>query len=338
MKRRKIHLKIFISTIIVILLILNPSTAAKGVSEGIEVCIDAVIPALFPFFIVTSYLNTALIGQAVPFLSPLCKSLKFPCGGDSLLLLGLIGGYPVGAQLISQSYKNRQISKRTSEILLGYCNNAGPAFIFGITGALFSSLYIPMILFGLQIISALITGSFLPRPEIEYIHLNDTQENTITSALKKSLNICIIVCSWIILFKVVLSYLNMLLKNHCGNNAMILIAGFIELSNGCLQLENIPSVSLRFIICSAFLSFGGLCVTFQTASAANGIGLGMYIHGKIMQTLISTIAAILLSFFLFPDNGIILSNACYAIVLCTIALLIVKGSAKRYGNSLKNSV
>ena len=195
MKRRKKHLKIFISTIIVILLILNPSTAAKGVSEGIEVCINAVIPALFPFFIVTSYLNTALIGQSVHFLSPLRKFLKFPNGGDSLLLLGLIGGYPVGAQLISQSYKNRQISKRTSEILLGYCNNAGPAFIFGITGALFSSLYIPMVLFGLQIISALITGSFLPRPEIEYIHLNDTQENTITSALKKSLNICIIVCN-----------------------------------------------------------------------------------------------------------------------------------------------
>lgn len=329
MKGRKRRLQIFISIIIMILLILDTSTATRGASEGIEVCIKAVIPALFPFFIVTTYLNTSLLGHSVPFLHPLIKTLSIPKGGDSLLLLGLIGGYPVGAQLISQAYHNQQISKQTSRILLGYCSNAGPAFIFGITGSLFSSVYIPIILWGLQIGSALITGYFLPRPEIEYIHWSNKQENTITSALRKSLIICVIVCGWIILFKVILSYLDVLIENCCGNIAKVLLAGFIELSNGCLQLAGIPSVSLRFILCSAFLSFGGLCVIFQTASAAESIGLGLYIHGKIMQTTISTIASILLTFLLFPNDKIKVSYAVCTIISCVVILLITKGAAKK---------
>lgn len=338
MRERKRHLHLFISIAIMILLILKPSTAILGASEGIDVCIKAVIPALFPFFIVTTYLNTSLLGHSVPLLLPLSKMLKIPKGGDSLLLLGLIGGYPVGAQLIAQAYHSQQISKRTSKILLGYCNNAGPAFIFGITGSMFSSIYIPIILWGIHILSALITGYLLPRPEFEHLHWDNKEKASITSALKKSLSICATVCGWIILFKVVLSYLDILLRNFHVNTAKILLAGFIELSNGCLQLANIPSASLRFVLCSAFLAFGGLCVIFQTASAAESIGLGLYIHGKIIQTAISIIGAIFLSYVLFPNDKIVESYAICTIISCVSILLITKGSAKRYGNSLKNSV
>lgn len=338
MKVRKRFFQIFISMIIIILLILYPSTATLGAYEGIDICIKAVIPALFPFFVATTYLNNSIIGHSVPLLSHLCKLLNFPNGGESLLLLGLIGGYPVGARLISEACHSQQITKRTSKILLGYCNNAGPAFIFGITASMFSSICIPIILWGLHILSALLTGYLLPRPEFEYMHWDNKEEARITSALKQSLSICAIVCGWIILFKVVLSYLDILLRNFPGNTAKVLLAGFIELSNGCLQLECVPSMSLRFILCSTFLAFGGLCVIFQTASAAESIGLGLYIHGKIMQTAISIIGAIFLSYVLFPNEKIIVSYAICTIISCVSILLIAKGSAKRYGNSLKNGV
>lgn len=331
---RKIYIKIFISILIMILLILEPTIAIKGASDGIDVCIKAVIPALFPFFIVTTYLNASLLGHSISLLHPLCKKLNIPNGGDSLLLLGLIGGYPVGAQLIAQAYQNKQISSRTSKLLLGYCNNAGPAFIFGIASSLFSSVYIPIILWALQIFSALITGYLLPRPKIENMNWDYTQKINIAAVLKKSLSICAIVCGWIILFKTVLSYLNLLLMNFHGNTAKVILAGFIELSNGCILLAEISSLSLRFILCNTFLSFGGLCVIFQTVSAAESIGLGLYIHGKILQTSINIIASILLTYILFPNDRVMAPKAGCAIILCVVIIMITKGAAKKYGNSL----
>ena len=338
MNKRKIYTKIFFAIISMILLIAKPATAIKGATEGIDICIKAVIPALFPFFIVTTYLNTSLLGHSIPLLLPVRKMLKTPNGGDSLLLLGLIGGYPVGAQLIAQAYQHKQISKRTGKILLGYCNNAGPAFIFGMAASMFHSAYVSIILWVSHIISALITGYLLPRPEFENMYWKYIEEINITSALKKSLSICSIVCGWIVLFKVALSYLNVLLISFDGNTAEIIISGFMELSNGCLQLVKIPSMSLRFILCSAFLAFGGLCVIFQTASAAESIGLGLYIHGKILQTSISTIASILLTYILFPNDSILASQAGCVIILCAVIIIITKGAAKKYGNSLQDVV
>lgn len=332
------QLQIIISILIMIVLITNTSTAIQGAYEGIEVCIRTVIPALFPFFIVATHLNTSLLGYPIPLLHPIIKILNIPAGGDSLLLLGLIGGYPVGAQLVSQAYHSQQISKRTSRILLGYCSNAGPAFIFGIAGQLFTSVHIPIILWGAHIISALMTGILLPRPNNEYMHWDGTEESSMTSALKKSLHICAIVCGWIIIFKVILSYMEILLKNCPSSLVKILIAGFLELSNGCLLLAEIPSATLRFILCSAFLSFGGLCVIFQTLSAVDSIGLGLYIHGKIIQTAISIGTSTVMSFFLFPNDRITLSAAGCIILLCVIILLLGKEAAKRYGNSILNSV
>ena len=338
MKRRKWYLQVFISLAVMIVLILDPSTARQGVSEGLEVCIRTIIPALFPFFITTTYLNASLLGHSVPMLHLLVKTLHIPKGGDSLLLLGLIGGYPVGAQFIAQAYHNQQISKRTSNILLGYCSNAGPAFIFGITASIFSSVYFSILLWVLHIVSALITGYFLPRPNIEQISWNHIEKNTISSALKKSLNICAFVCGWVITFKVILSYLVIMLASCNDDTLKVLLVGFIELSNGCLQLAEIPSVSLRFVLCSVFLSFGGLCVLLQTVSATEALGLGLYIHGKIIQTTISAIMSILLSYILFPNDTIALSCAEIIIILCIVILLIAKEATKRYSNSTENSV
>ena len=120
---------------ILLLLILDTNTATEGATAGLELCLKVIIPSLFPFFVVTAYLNGALLGQNIPFIHKIANSLHIPNGGDSILLLGLIGGYPAGAQLVTQSYHSHQINSRTGKILLGYCNNAGPALIFGLSAS-----------------------------------------------------------------------------------------------------------------------------------------------------------------------------------------------------------
>ena len=47
--------KVIVSIMILILIISDAKTAASGVRDGIHMCLNVVIPSLFPFFIITTY-------------------------------------------------------------------------------------------------------------------------------------------------------------------------------------------------------------------------------------------------------------------------------------------
>ena len=132
-----------IATIILILLIFDSKTSMLGATEGIELCLATIIPALFPFIFVTLYLNACITNIRIPGIRLLGKCLKISPGNETLFLLGLLGGYPSGASLISNMYSKKKVTPKTASILMGYCNNAGPAFIFGVTSHLFPSAAVP---------------------------------------------------------------------------------------------------------------------------------------------------------------------------------------------------
>lgn len=321
--------RLILAASIMILLILDTETAAQGAAKGVELCINVIIPSLFPFFVVSAYLHTLLISHSIPVLRPLVKILNIPEGGDSFLLFGLIGGYPVGAQLVAQAVKKHHISCRTGKILLGYCSNAGPAFIFGVAGALFSSKILPFALWVIHMTAILLTGCLLPQPELERIDWNCSENASIVHALRNSISICATTCGWIIVFKILLAYLDTWLSLTQNSNMLILISGLLELSNGCIQLSEIHSESVKFILCSAFLSFGGICVLLQTASVTVGIGLGLYLPGKIMQTALSTMIALLSSYLLLPNDPISVILSVLILLLCMITLLLVRMRCKK---------
>ena len=325
----KRNLRLIFAVVIMILLIWDTDTAAQGAVKGIALCTDVIIPSLFPFFVVSAYLHALLIGHSASVLRPLVRMLNIPDGGDSFLLFGLIGGYPVGAQLVAQAGKNNQISCRTAKILLGYCSNAGPAFIFGVAGSLFSSKFLPVMLWIIHMTAVLLTGFLLPKPEPERIDWNCMENPSIVYALRKSISICTITCGWIIVFKIILAYLDAWLPLTPSSNVLILISGILELSNGCTQLSKIHSESMRFILCSAFLSFGGICVLLQTASVTDGIGLGFYLSGKLMQAAFSTMMAILSSYILFPHDPLPLISSVIWLLLCMLILLLVRMRCKK---------
>ena len=128
------------------ILILFRSDVIRGAVSGIEMCIYTVIPSLFPFIFV-SFLSVGLMeGSGFPLFKVLNKRCGIPPGGVSLFLTGLLGGYPTGAQGVYLAYRNGSLSKASAEHLLSFCNNAGPAFIFGVLGNVFSDLKIPFVI------------------------------------------------------------------------------------------------------------------------------------------------------------------------------------------------
>ena len=330
------RLSLLLTGMLLFLLIVDTDTAVAGAEEGICICLKVIIPSLFPFFMVTSIMNSSLLGQRIPVFRYIGKWIHFPLGGESLLLLGLIGGYPVGAKLIADNYNDGRISKSTSQILLGYCSNAGPAFIFGIAGSLFSSNRIVFFLWGIHILSALVTAYLLPRPAQERIHISASHNLSISIALKSSIHICASVCGWIILFKSATAYLDLWVADILPDKIYIYLSGVLELSNGCLLLKNLPFEAERFILCSTFLSFGGLCVLLQTLSATKPLGLGLYFHGKVMQTSISIILSSVISCMLFQIPAV--SSLPAVLIFLPLLILTTRYVKKSCGNFANSAI
>lgn len=299
MKSKNETAVMFLCGFIMLLLILDAKTALSGAKEGINLCLQAVLPSIFPFLIISQLLTGRLSGRSIPLLRPIGKLCGIPEGAESIFLLGLLGGYPVGAQSVSDAWKQGSISQKDAHRLLGFCSNAGPAFLFGMFGPLFSSDYIPWILWLIHIISALTVGMVLPGKAHSFCSLPGHTPDTLPKALERSIRIISVICGWVIAFRVILAILNRWLLWFIPLEYQVLLTGLLELSNGCHSLRAISCEATRFIISSVIISAGGLCVGMQTVTVTADLGTGKYFPGKILQSLLSIVIALCLQPYLF---------------------------------------
>lgn len=285
-----------------LLLIFDAKTAVTGAREGIEISLYTVIPSLFPFIVLSSLISGSLLGRRIPFFCRISKLCGVPDGAESLLLLGLLGGYPVGAQVVTEAYRSGQLDEANAKRMLGFCNNAGPAFLFGMISPMFSKTYTVFILWGIHILSALLTGILLPGRKQDAGKVAVAKPISVPEALEKAITIIARICGWVVLFRVMLTFCDRWIFNCFPPAIQVLLAGFCELSNGCIGLNVIESESMRFIVSSSILAAGGLCVAMQTASVTKDLGTGMYFPGKIIQTGISILFSCCIAPLLFPGE------------------------------------
>lgn len=302
MKTKKQVLIGLAGAIAMLIMLLDTRTAVTGAAEGIKLCIYTVVPALFPFIVTSTIANALLIGTKIPVLTGLGKLCKMPIGTESLVVLGLLGGYPVGAACIGQAYNSGQLHQKDAKRLLGFCSNAGPGFIFGMTSALFTSPLIPWIIWGIQIISSILTGILLREEPESEAKVQSPESIGITKALNHGLRVTAVICGWVIMFRIVISFSKRWFLWLFPTEIGVLYCGMLELTNGCVLLKEISQEGLRLILCSAFLSFGGVCVLLQTISVSYGLGCNTYINGKILQSIISFLLSYIIQFALLPQT------------------------------------
>lgn len=275
----------------ILVLILDTRTALNGAYQGLELCIRTVIPSLLPFFVLSTVLTSALIGEKISFLRPLGRLMGVDYGAESLILVGMLGGYPAGAQSVSQAYRNGSISKQAAQRMVAFCNLAGPAFLFGIVSGKFSENSAAWKLWGIHLLSAILVAMLLSGKSSNQAALKTGKLITLPEALHRSLNTMALVCGWIILFRVILAFLSLWFLWMLPIPAQVALTGLLELSNGCCDLGRIDNEPLRFVIAAGLLSFGGLCVSMQTASVSQGLSTKNYFIGKALQTLLSVLFA-----------------------------------------------
>ena len=284
----------------ILLLILDAQTALRGARKGVEISIHTIIPTLFPYIFLSGILNPLLLGRRIPIMAPMGRLCGVPDGAESLLLLGLIGGYPVGAKLIADSYTTGQLQKRTAYRMLGFCSNAGPAFIFGMLSSAFANPLAPWILWLVHIISAVIVGIILPGKQTTASSIRSVHPIGFSLVLDRAIKAVGQVCGWVILFRIIITFCERLFLLFWPASLQTMFTGLLELSNGCITLSKVADERIRLILCSGLLASGGLCVGMQTLSVTKGLGAGLYFPGKALQTLFSILLILPCSYMLYP--------------------------------------
>lgn len=274
--------------------------SAAAVEQGLRLCAETVIPALFPFLVLSSLL-VELDGISViaPPLQRLAGRL-FGCSatGTGVFFLSLAGGYPMGPRLIAQLYTTGQLSRQEAEHLLLFCNNAGPAFILGLVGlGRFESLRIGLALWVIHMVSAGAIALLL-RPRQPF-HAPDRPPpktpfpQALVSAIGGAGSTTVQLCAFVTFFCTVLQ----LAADHTGITHPLAL-GFVELTQGIMAL---PATPTGFVMASALLGWGGLSVHCQSAAVLAGTGLSLrcYLSGKLLHGIFASIFAVFSLFFLF---------------------------------------
>ena len=280
-------------------IVIIPENAINAAKNAILLCLNTVIPSLFPFFVLSSLLvslgfATYLTKYVTGFIKPV-----FNVNGAGALpvILGLISGYPIGASTTVQLYQNGLISKTESERLIAFTNNSGPVFILGALGyAMLHSPTMGLIIYISHILSALLTGiifrfykynSYEKNYLLPHSNSEKFSSNAISSAIGTSMNSAVEsilkVCGFVLLFAVVCSCIPQ-------TKYYPYIYSFLEITGGINIISNLNiDESLKLSLISFFLSFSGMSVILQVCSIIIPAGLSIkpYITGKLIQGVLS---------------------------------------------------
>lgn len=309
-----------------LLLILDSRCALESARQGLELCIRTVIPSLFPFLFLSALVTSALWGNSGKILQLAARAVQLPPGAEPLFLAGFLGGYPAGASAIGSAYRSGRLQKKTACQLLRFSCNAGPAFLFGMIGPQLPEVWMVWCLWGIHILSAALVGCFSSCPE-RVQQVSNGQDLSLRDILSDCIKTMGLVCGWILLFRILIGFLDRWFLWLLPDPARVFVWGLFELSNGCCALAQIGNVSVQFVVASAMVSFGGICVTLQTASVISGLPIEAYITGKLMQTAFS----ILLAASVMQGWGVL------ALLLCFV-LMILPGRSKKRSSILTVSI
>lgn len=269
------------------LLILDGKTALAGAQAGMELVIRTVIPSLFPFFFLSILLTSSLNGSSLFFLRPLAKLCHIPSGAEPILLSGFLGGYPAGAQAVAAAHSGGSLSKEDAQRMLAFCNNAGPSFLFGMVSAFFPEPWMVWALWGIHIAGAAAAAQFFPCSAKRIPFRTAQRRPSLSEVLLAAVSTMTAVCGWVILFRILIAFLDRWLFWLLNPKLQTAVTGLLELSNGCCMLSAVGDIPLRFLLCSCMLALGGFCVTMQTVSVTQGLSLRCYFIGKLIQAAFS---------------------------------------------------
>lgn len=287
-KNLKNSLPLIIMIFILIGIISNISVASLGAHKGILYCVNTLIPSLFIFMIFTSFIvNSGATQNLSKILNPVTKFLFYLPGCTApIIILSLIGGYPVGARGAKSLYESKEINTEQLNRLMTFSVNAGPAFIIEIVGNILLKNYkLGCLIFIVQVVLSLSIGiisGILARQKNLNFYFNENvgknKKPNISDSLIKSCSdtskSIIVMSALIVVFYTLIEILKSSLltkdilnhfftSNDSINNFRTIFISILEMTSGCNEViyKSAPTGIIFFAV-----GFGGICAHLQIKS------------------------------------------------------------------------
>lgn len=292
-----------------------PQEVLSSAATGLSLWVNFVLPALFPFFIVSDLLmKQGFVHFLGVLLEPLMRPLfRLPGKASFIIAMTHTSGIPIGAILTCKLRKEGEITKTEGERLLAFTSNPSPGFMFGaVASGMLGNPALGIVLAGSVYIANLIVGilfrfygSARELHAKNYFSLSKAwaemesaqKKNTkpigamLGDALRESTSTILLVGGFIVFFSVITHMLTVLNLNllvsrwlHFLSGGLIPLAGgnalfqgFWETTLGCKAVvSGFTSLNAKIGMLAFVLGWGGLSVFAQVASFTASTDLRYY--------------------------------------------------------------
>ena len=247
-----------------VMLIWKQQEVSAAVIGSLKSCVYRIIPSLFAMSVV----STAISKSGA--ISGIFRRSRIDGNVITAFIFGNVGGYPIGAKLLSEMVDDGRLSAGEASSALPFCYGCGPAFSAGIVGtAVFGD---PR--FGIAAMCADLCAN--ATMFLWFIVTNKKRKN---ASERKSDGFST---------KLMIDSVNSAVSAMMGVSSMIVFFAAlravlisiaprffeIKIISAILEISNISDMSVRdgitLPMAAMLLGFGGLCVIMQVAAIING--------------------------------------------------------------------
>lgn len=269
---------------------------SKGAENGIRLCLATLVPSLFPFMVLASYIIESGLAEKIGrHLSWVTKPI-FGLNGcfASAIILSLIGGYPVGAKTVNSLYKKGVASESECKRAGLFFVCSGPGFLINFVGTqIYGSEKIGLILFGSQCVSVFIIGFVLKfffrnksnnNSNNEILFDTSQKGDALVNSVLDGAKGMFAICAFVVLFS---AFTEIFCSHITDENIQ---KPFLILTEVCNAVTAV-SKDLPIEVVAFSAGFGGLCVHFQIFSALGNIKVNklLFFLFRILQGLITAL-------------------------------------------------
>ena len=276
----------------------SPTLAAESARSALKICAAGLIPSLFPFIVLVNMMSSSGLSEKISHIigKPLAFIFGLPNNCAYAIILGALGGFPVGAVCTRELYESEKIDKSTAERLITFTNNASPAFCIGTIGmTLFSDVGYGVKLYFCQLAAAFFVGS-LQRKKVPPLQKQEIAKpvqnvaNILTGAVEKAGLVMLKICSFAVFFAVVGDALCIVTEHFFGDYASALTASLVELTLAGRRCALLDSYSAQ-ILCAFAVGWSGFSVHMQCTAMLLGSDISMkrYYVSKFCQGIICSL-------------------------------------------------
>lgn len=289
---KKTALPIFLSC--TALLFFYNESAKLGFINGLKLSAQTIIPAIFPFFILSDLL-LCFFEPKGNFLSRIFeKLLAFSPSGFKAYIIGVLCGFPLGAKCAARLYSENKITLKECERLCAIASSPSLAFVIsGIGLGLRGSIKDGILMYFCVIISSILTGIVFKNAREKSCILEEiTEQNfVLTDSIRRAASSSLSISAYIALFSSLLFLIDSLIKNDI---LLLFISAFLEVGNASVLISrsSLFPLHISFSLTAFALSFSGISAFMQGAEFLPGeASKSKIFFMKLIQGVISFLIA-----------------------------------------------